>query len=219
MNTQELDNRARELGRNYLRTEGELLLVLMEMRRKRVFAELNFSGIFEYCEKVLQFSRAQCFYFKSVAEKSEEVPEIIEAIIQGELTLSQARRIVPVVSKDNSKHWIDQARNLSQVELERKVSESNPHKHVKEKIRPIAIDTSELRVAVDRETERNLRALQDILSQKLRRAATLQETMAWMSKVCREKFDPIEKAKRAISWRKQIPTPPRNPEDTLSQPA
>lgn len=213
MNTQELDNQARKLGANYLQTEGELLVVLMEMKRQGAFSELGFTGIFEYCERALKFSRAQCFYFKSVAEKSEVIPEIKDAILQGELTLSQARRIVPVVNQENSKHWIDQAKNLSQVELEKMISEHNPNAHpVKERIKPVAKDTSELRISVDKETEENLKALQDILSQKLSRAASLTETMAWMSRVCREKFDPIEKAKRAISSRKQNePKPGRRP--------
>lgn len=49
----EMDSKAKTLARDYLRTEGELLSHLMEMRKERVFALLNFSGVFDYCERAL----------------------------------------------------------------------------------------------------------------------------------------------------------------------
>jgi hypothetical protein len=169
----------------------------MEMRRGRVFAELNYSGIFDYCERALKLSRAQAFYFKTVAEKSEEVPEIKAAVVQGELTLSQARRIAPVVTKENHKQWIEKAKSLPQKELEREVTAVNPKAHVQEKIRPVAKDVSELKVPVDLKTEENLTALKEILSQKLGKPATLAEVIAWAADVTRTKFDPVKRAERA----------------------
>jgi len=204
-----LDERAKGLARDYLRTEGQLLSILTEMRRKRVFAELNYSGIFDYCSLALKLSRAQAFYFKSVAEKSEEVPEIKAAVIQGELTLSQARRIVAVVTKQNHEQWIEKARSLPQKELEREVTAVNPKAHVQEKIRPVAKELSELKVPVDTKTEENLAALKEILSQKLKKPATLAQVIAWAAEVTRTKFDPMKKAERslAISSRKLALTP------------
>jgi hypothetical protein len=83
----QMDDKAKTLAQDYLRTEGELLSHLIEMRKERVFAELNYSGVFDYCERALRLSRAQAYYFKSVAEKSESVPELKEAVVQGEITL------------------------------------------------------------------------------------------------------------------------------------
>ncbi len=196
---QTLNEKAKNLAADYLRTEGELLLLLIEMRRQRVFPVLNYSGIFDYCERALKLSRAQAYYFKSVAEKSEEVPEIKEAVLQGELTLSQARRIVPVVTKANHEQWIKKAKTLPQKDLEREVTAINPKAKVKEKIRPLSLKVSELRAVVDRETEENLRALQDLLSQKLGKAATVADVIAWAAKVTRQKFDPVKRAERSRS--------------------
>jgi polyhydroxyalkanoate synthesis regulator phasin len=169
----EFDLKAMGLATDYLRTEGLLLTVLIEMRRRKLFAVLNYSGIFDYCERRLNLSRAQAYYFKTVAEKSEEVPEIKQAVAQGELTLSEARRIVPVLTKENHKEWIEKAKRLPQKELEREVTAANPNAHpVKEKIRPVAKEVSELKVPVDPKTEENLTALKDILSQKLGKPAT-----------------------------------------------
>ncbi|MBI4405484.1 MAG: HNH endonuclease [Deltaproteobacteria bacterium] len=195
--TFQLDNKAKTLAGDYLRTEAELLCVLMEMRRRRIFLELNCSGIFEYCERILKLSKAQSYYFKSVAETAEKVPELKQAVTQGELSLSQARRIAPILTAENQKQWIEKAKTLPQTALEKEVAAVNPSAHPKEKIKPVAKKLSELKVPIDDETESNLLALKDILSQKLGRNATLCDVIAFAAKVTREKFDPIEKAKRA----------------------
>lgn len=95
------DTKAKALSDNLKKTESELLELLIQMKRKHLFAELGYSGIYNYCEGSLKLSAAQSHYFKKVAEKSEEVPELKEAIDRGQITLSQARRIVPVVSISN----------------------------------------------------------------------------------------------------------------------
>ena len=195
----ELDKKATVLAADFLKTEGELLEVLADMGRQKVFAVLNYSGIFDYCERKLGLSRAQAYYFKTVAEKSEEVPEIKAAVVQGELTLSQARRIVAVVTKKNHQEWIDKAKKLPQTELEREVTAQNPKAHIRERIRPVGKEVSELKVPVDPRTEQNLTALKDLLSQKTKRPATLAEVVAWAAEVCRDKFDPVRQAERSRS--------------------
>lgn len=195
--------KAKGLAADYLRTEGELLSLLIEMKKRRLFAVLNYSGIFDYCERALHLSRAQAYYFKTVAEKAIEVPEIRTAVVKGDLTLSEARRIAPVVTPENHQHWpenrmIDKAKSMSQKDLEREVSSHNPKAHpVVEKIRSVDKKLSELKVAVDESTEKNLEALKDILSQKLGKAASLGEVVAWALKVTRDKFDPVCKAERS----------------------
>ncbi|MBI4404498.1 MAG: HNH endonuclease [Deltaproteobacteria bacterium] len=207
--TLQLDNKAKALAADYLRTEAALLCVLMEMRRNRVFPELNCSGIFEYCERVLKLSKAQSYYFKSVADTSEKVPQLKQAVTQGDLSLSQARRIAPILTPENQQHWIEKAKTLPQAALEKEVAAVNPNAHPKEKIKPVAEKLSELKVPIDDETESNLLALKDILSQKLGRNATLSDVIAFVAKVTREKFDPTEKAKRAKTISSGNKQPPK----------
>ncbi len=54
-------------------------------------------------------------------------------------TLSQARRIAPVVTANNHEHWIAEAKHLPQTELERRIAAENPKAHIKEKIRPLTM--------------------------------------------------------------------------------
>ena len=184
--TQLLDASAKRLAKTLLLTEGELLTVLMEMSRLKVFAELNYSGVFDYCLRVLNFSREQSYYFKKVAEVSREVPELKAAIVQGELSISEARRIAPILTPANQAQWIEKAKTLIQTELEKAVNIVNPRAHPKERVKPIALNLSELRVVIDDETDQALCKLKEILSQKLGKPATLADVIRWAAKTTRE---------------------------------
>jgi glutaredoxin len=193
----EFDTRAKSLAKDYLNTESKLLDLLIQMKRKKVFPELNYNSIFDYCERALNLSRAQSFYFKSVAEKSEEIPEIQKAIAQGNLTLSKARRIVPVITPQNQEAWIEKARTLTQKVLEREVIEVNPKARVIEKLKPVAPKLSELKVGITTETEAHLKRLQKIYSQKKQRFVSLAEVVALMAKSVLEKEAPERRLERA----------------------
>ena len=169
----------------------------MEMSRRRVFAELNYSGVFDYCLRRLGFSKEQSYYYKKVAEVSVRVPELKTAIVEGELSLSSARRIAPILTPSNQAEWIGNAKSMKQSELEKAVTEVNPEAHPRERIKPVAKNVSELRVTIDDETDQALTVLKDLLSQKLRRPASLEDVIAWAVKETREKFDPEKKAARA----------------------
>ncbi|MFM8313494.1 MAG: hypothetical protein ACKOA8_04350 [Deltaproteobacteria bacterium] len=167
------------------------------MKKEKVFIELNTTGIFDYCERALNLSRAQSYYFKSVAEKSEEVPELKKSIVQGTLTLSQARRIVPVINPSNQQLWITKAQTLTQKELEREVTEVNPKAHIRETIKPVAPRLSELKVGITVETESQLKRLQEIYSQKKQRFVPLSEVVALIAQNAIERESPEKRAERA----------------------
>jgi len=194
-----LDLKAKRLARDYQRTEGELLEVLMQMRRTQSFLALGFSGAFDYVVRGLRLSEAQAYYFKKVAEKAEAVPELKLAIDQGVLTLSQARRIVTVVTPQNSAVWIEKAATVPQRQLEKAVAAENPNARITERVRPISEGLSELKVALTEEMEIDLKALKDTLMQKTKRPVSMSEVVAWAMRVCREKHDPNRKAQRAIT--------------------
>jgi hypothetical protein len=192
------DLRAKTLTKEYLRTEGELLTLLIEMKTSGAILALGYSGIWDYCHRGLSLSEAQAFYFKSVAEASVKAPKLKEAVQTGEISLSLARRIAPVITQETQAHWIDLAKNLSQKELEREVQAVNPNcARPKEKIKPVDRKLSHLSVLINSDTENDLKNLQNLLSQKLGHAAALKDVIEWAVKTTKEKYSPEEKAKRS----------------------
>jgi hypothetical protein len=204
-----LDAKARTLAKTLKHTEGELLDVLIEMRRTRSFEALRWSGVWDYCvsKKGLGLSDSQAFYFKKVAEKSEQVPELKAAIDDGTLTLSQARRIVPVITPENHAAWIKMAVDETQKDLEHAVSEVNPNARPKERLKP-----TEMRLGITPALEKKFRHVQDLESQRQGRAVTLEETIEAMTELYLERKDPVRKAERVIlSSRKPMKFAPPEP--------
>ena len=92
----QLDISAKQLAKNYLFTEGQLLEILVAMEKENAFIKLNYQGVYSYCIDALKLSNAQSYYFTTVAKASIRVPALKEAVTSGELSLSKGRRYSPL---------------------------------------------------------------------------------------------------------------------------
>jgi hypothetical protein len=183
-----LHEKALRLAETYRTTESELLDILMRMQAANLLVAMGYSGIYSYCTQALKLSEAQACYFSKVARKSVEVPALKQAIEEGVLTLSQARRIEPVITLANSNDWIGKAAELPQRELERAVTEVNPRAICPEKMRPLTPQRSELRMTVSIELEKQLRQVQDLVSQKTAKPASLEDALIHRSEKSMDEF-------------------------------
>src|ERR1700761_2544425 len=100
MTHQTLHEKALSLSQTYLRSEGELLGILTTMLEGNSFLSLGYKGLWDYCHRALKLSESQSTYFDKVAKKSITVPELKKEIQSGNLSLSKARRIEPVVTQE-----------------------------------------------------------------------------------------------------------------------
>ena len=83
MNSKTLHHQALNLAKAYRETDAKLLAVLAQLHEGRLFYELGYSGIFEYCLTGLGLTEASSYYFQKVTRKAIEVPALKEAIAQG----------------------------------------------------------------------------------------------------------------------------------------
>lgn len=195
------------LWHQHLGTEKEILSLLLQMEASEELAQFECRNIFDYCVREIKMSESQAGYFSRVAGKAQEVPALKAAIDDGILSVSKARRIARVITQENSVLWINKAVSLKQPELEREVSAADPKGAVREQIKPVAAELSKLTTAISTQGEALIRRNQDLLSQKMGRAATLQETIEAMAESYNQRHDPVRKAERA-SLRKQTPETP-----------
>ncbi len=197
MNAALLHQQAISLSKTCKPSESELLGILSEMQKRNAFRGLHYPNLFVYCTQDLGLSEAQAGYFSKVATKSLDVPALREAIDNGTISLSQARRVVTVITPQNSLEWIEKASTLSQRELERQVTVANPKAIIRERIRPVAPQRSELRVGISVELEKKLQRIREVLAQNKKHTVTLQEALGEMADLFLKHKDPVEKAKRA----------------------
>ncbi len=181
----------------FKQSEAELLSVLISLERSDGFRQLSYPNLFVYCRKALGLSEAQACYFLKVARTADKVPELATAVTSGEISLSQARRVAAVITPETAALWIEKAATLPQRELERAVTIANPKAIVREKIKPVAPERSEMRLGISVELERKIQRVREVLSRASKTHVTLEAALEEMVELFLERKDPVEKAKRA----------------------
>ena len=197
--TSKLHETAVRLAGTYNQCEHSLVDVLIEMAEKNEFIQLKFLDLFDYLVRALKISESQSGYFNRVVQKARVIPELRVAVVSGKVSVSQARRICGVIDRENCEEWIEMAATLSQRQLEKVVAKKQPRTQVHEGFKSIAEDLNELKVALTDEEEELVRHVQDLLSQKLQKPASLQEVLRAMAEGYIAKNDPVKKAERASS--------------------
>ncbi len=165
---------------------------------KKFFYIINVRVLHEYCAKFLKLSNDVAYCFIRVARKSKEVPELKESLRRREITVSKAKRIAAVITKDNSKHWLDLAKKLSKSQLEKEIAKIAPQTATPEKVKYISEDRLQITMGVSEKCMENFKRVQDLVSQKDRKAASLEISLESALEFYLKHHDPVEKAKRNI---------------------
>ena len=189
-----LHERAVALVKTYLRTETELISVLQEIDRLKGFRELGFKSLFDYVRS-LGLSESVAYNLITISRKSVQVPALKEMIQDQEISLSNAKVIVSILTPENQDKWLQAAANLPKRELEKIVAKEFPEKSVKETARYVAEERVELKLGISEALLQKLKRIQDLESKKA--AASLEETLEAMADLYLQKNDPLEKAKRS----------------------
>ncbi len=192
-----LHDRALRIAAAFHKAESDLIDVLQKIDDARLFSKLGFTSLFDYATKALKLSEANASNFVAIARKSKTIPELKVAIADGRITVSKARKITPVLTKENSDHWLELAATLPKAKLEREVARVMPETLVQDKIRPVAESRMELKMGLDEKTADLFKRAQDLVSQRTSRPATYEETLAEILKFYLDRNDPLEKAKRS----------------------
>jgi hypothetical protein len=198
MDFETLHKKAIEIARVFHTAESDLIDILQHIDEKKVFVRLGFSSLFDYATRALKLSEAHASNFITVARKSKTIPELKHAIRSGVLTVSKARKITPVLTTDNSTHWIELAKTLSKPKLEKEVARLKPQTLTPERARYVTESRLELKLGVSEDLMKKLKRAQDLVSQKTRTSATFEDTLSELLNVYLQKQDPVEKAKRSL---------------------
>ena len=189
-----LHERAVALVKTYLRTETELLSVLQEIDLCKGYRELGFKSLFDYVRS-LGLSENVAYNFITISRKSVQVPALKERIQDREISLSNAKVIVSILTPENQDKWLQAAAQLPKRELEKVVAKEFPEKSVKESTRYVAEERVELKLGISEALLKKLKRIQDLESKKS--AASLEQALEAMADLYLQKNDPLEKAKRS----------------------
>jgi 5-methylcytosine-specific restriction endonuclease McrA len=193
-----------QCAKDYLQRESELIDRLQAFDDRKGYRYYDCTSLYQYAVKCLKLSESKSLELISIARKSKEVPELKEAISQGTINTSQARRIVSVITPENQAAWIEQASVLPQRELEKKIVEHNPREAVKDRMTYVQPTRVKLECGISEELMREIERVKDLVSQRSGQPASLENALKAMTTLYLEKKDPVEKAKRMLSHKETL---------------
>lgn len=188
---------ALEAAKRFKKTEADLVEIFQKIEDEKVFLKLGYSSLFDYGVKALGLSEANTYAFIQVARKSREVPALKEAIQDGKLTLSKATRLTSVINNENKTNWIHKAAELSKNSLEREIARENPKAAVQERAKFVSENRLELKIGISEKLMKTLKRVQDLESQRTRKASSFEDVLGKVLEDYLEKNDPIRKAERS----------------------
>lgn len=108
---------------------SDILLHLQEVHKRRLYCDLGFGSLFQYCVKQLGYSEDQAYRRINALKLVKEMPEIQEQIAQGEISLSTlavAQSLFKTDATVDKKKVLTALRNKSKREAEKIVREFSP---------------------------------------------------------------------------------------------
>ncbi|MGE0633033.1 MAG: HNH endonuclease [Pseudobdellovibrionaceae bacterium] len=215
----QIHDRAMEAAKSYKRSEIELIEILEQVDRYRIYYQHKCNSLFSYATEILKLSGEVAYIFIGVARKTQEVPELKEEIRNGSITVSKAKRMTSVITKENKSEWISLAKTSTKHQLEKQIAIARPTETVREKleyssapkeqVKFIRLEADEKSISSGKDAVRvqlqtgvseklmiKLRRIQDLESSKRKRAVSLEDSLNVMADLYLEKHDPLERAKR-----------------------
>lgn len=148
---QTLHNTALTIAGQYRSAEAALIDILQLIDEKKMFLSLGYTSLFDYSVKALKLSESNASNFITVARKSKSVPELKMAISAGDLTVSKARKITPVLTPANQAYWIELAKTLPKHKLEKEIAKLLPEVLTPERTRYVSANRIEFKMGVSEE--------------------------------------------------------------------
>src|SRR4051812_42711053 len=106
---QQIHDRAIEISNRYKLAESELLEIIEQVESHKVYLHQGYSSLFQYGVEALGLSESVVYNLIAVMRRSRIIPELKEEIKLGNITLSNAKRIAPVLTLENKTEWLEKA--------------------------------------------------------------------------------------------------------------
>lgn len=146
---------------------GALVRSLVEVESRRLYLREGCSSLFTWCTEVIGLSDGAAYNRIEVARAARRVPELLDAVQDGSLSLAAARVLAPHVTPDNQAAILEAARHKSKREVERMVAALHPLPDANWALTHLAPGRVRLHVTISETTYDKLRRAQDLLRHAL----------------------------------------------------
>ena len=122
---------------------AELLACLAEVDRRGAYKRLGYSSLFDYCIRCLEYSPSAAGRRIQVARCIRRYPPLLELLEARELSLSAAALIASILTIDNYKSILEQARGASHRDVEKLVAQYRPPLELRDRVQPVRVAVPE----------------------------------------------------------------------------
>ena len=119
------------------RATAALIRSLMELDARRLYLAEGCASLFTYCTDVLHLSEDAAYNRMEVARAARRLPAILDALEDGALTLTSARRLAPHLTDDNCASALAAAKFKSKGAIEELIATLAPPPDVKAVVRKL----------------------------------------------------------------------------------
>jgi hypothetical protein len=131
----ELLSRTRELIARGRRIDAVLIAHIAEVEARQLHLREACTSMFVYCTERLGLSESQAYERIEIARISREVPQVLDMLADGRLTLTAAARLKPHLTRDNAEDLLTRAAHATKREVQMMVAELAPKPDVPPSIR------------------------------------------------------------------------------------
>jgi hypothetical protein len=142
---------------------ADVLRVLIEVDRRRLYLAEGYSSLFAYCTEALNYSEHGAFNRIEVARAAARWPQLLACLEDGSLHLSGARLLAPHLTPENVEQALADARHKSKREIEEMAA------RLAQRTMLIAVDTEHYRLhlTISRQTRDTLRQVQALIAHQV----------------------------------------------------
>jgi hypothetical protein len=117
-----------------------VLLLLSEVDRRKLYAGLGYSSLYEYCLEALHYSEDEAYLRIGVARAARRFPRLFDMIEKGEIHLSGASRVAPQLTPENADEILDAVVHKTKREIEEILVRWNPQEDLPDSMMPVEAD-------------------------------------------------------------------------------
>lgn len=219
-----LSNHALHLAtENLVKQERQISMTIVhhlkEIDRRRLWAEMAYSSLFEYCTKALRFSESQAYRRISALKLIREIPQVEEKIVSGELnltTITQAQTFFNQEAKIQRRKLATEEKMSvlkkltckTQREAATELARLNPEIPKQDRERPLDGDFIQIQFAADRLLQAKFERLKELLSYQISPTPSYGDLLHKISDIALEKLEPkVPKTKRTASAKRLSAVP------------
>lgn len=187
------------LVRDERRITTAILWHLHEIDRRRLFAELGFASLFEYCTEQLKYSAGGAQRRIASMRLLRELPEIEAKINSGELNVSavaqaqsvfrQAKRENKAFTLEAKKEIVERLENKSHRDCEKILAEINPTSVRPSRERVISASRTEIRFEASDELYEKIQKLKGFYAHRLKGSSNFADLIELLVTQALEKHD------------------------------